>query len=122
MVGSPFRHGAMSEDFAMANRPSKSTKILRHFRDGAWDFSTSLLVHITKFVGIVILVMTVPITLTWNVFYRVHLDIQAIYGGTLGALIGIGLDRLVSGNHRKEVCSCAHQHTPPPSYVANGLR
>ena len=48
-------------------------------------------------IGIVILVMTLPITLMWNVVYGVRLDIQAIYGGTLGAIIGIGLDRLVTG-------------------------
>lgn len=48
-------------------------------------------------IGAVILVLTLPITLTWNVFLGVHLDSQAIYGGTLGALIGIGLDRLVTG-------------------------
>jgi hypothetical protein len=52
--------------------------------------------------GIVILVMTLPITLMWNVFYGVHLDVQTIYGGLLGAFLGIGLDRLVTGTIESE--------------------
>jgi hypothetical protein len=47
-------------------------------------------------IGIVILIVTLPITLTWNLM-GVHVDVQAIYGGTLGAIIGIGLDRLIKG-------------------------
>jgi hypothetical protein len=45
----------------------------------------------------VILAVTVPGVLTWSLFFEVHLDSQTIYGGMLGALLGIGLDRLVSG-------------------------
>jgi hypothetical protein len=47
--------------------------------------------------GIVILVVTFPVVSIWNVVLGVRLDTQAIYGGMLGALLGIGLDRLVAG-------------------------